>query len=75
MIRGIGVFAALAPQRGAASVRMMWAMWPSFLAAGVAEMLFFACIDPLELHPFAETGEASLQRHSGTSQMPELGAN
>jgi len=46
-------------ERGAASVRMMWALWPSFLAAGLAEMVFFAFIDPMELHPFAESGEAS----------------
>lgn len=26
-------------------------LWPSFLAAGVATMLFFAFFDPLELYP------------------------
>ena len=28
----------------------MWAGWPSFLMAGVLEMLVFAVVDPGELH-------------------------
>jgi len=30
--------------------RIMWILWPAFLVAGVAEMVFFALVDPGELH-------------------------
>ncbi|OYT92972.1 MAG: hypothetical protein CFE43_05525 [Burkholderiales bacterium PBB3] len=30
--------------------RLMWVVWPAFLAAGVLEVLVFALIDPQELH-------------------------
>jgi hypothetical protein len=30
--------------------RWMWIAWPSFLMAGVLEMLVFAAVDPMELH-------------------------
>lgn len=30
-------------------------MWPSFLVAGIAEILFFTIIDPQELYLFGET--------------------
>ena len=30
--------------------RVMWIVWPAFLAAGVLEMLVFAVVDPQELH-------------------------
>ncbi|MBN9371546.1 hypothetical protein JNX00_14045 [Hydrogenophaga sp. YM1] len=30
--------------------RWMWVGWPSFLMAGVLEMLVFAVVDPGELH-------------------------
>ncbi len=43
--------------RSGVAQRLMWVLWPGFLAAGVAETLFFACIDPLDLHPFAGGGE------------------
>jgi uncharacterized protein YybS (DUF2232 family) len=29
--------------------RVLWALWPSFLVAGVAEMAFFSVVDPEEL--------------------------
>ena len=32
--------------------RMLWILWPSFLVAGVGEMLLFALIDPHELSLF-----------------------
>jgi len=38
-----------------------WALsivWPSFLMAGVLEMLVFACVDPADLHWF---GGASME--------------
>ena len=28
--------------------RLMWVMWPAFLVAGVAEMIFFTMFDPFE---------------------------
>ena len=40
-------------------MRLMWVLWPSFLAAGVAETFVFACVDPLELYPFSAAGEAT----------------
>lgn len=30
--------------------RLMWVLWPAFLAAGAGEMLLFAFIDPSDLH-------------------------
>ncbi len=30
--------------------RLMWILWPAFLAAGVSEILVFALVDPHELH-------------------------
>lgn len=30
--------------------RLMWVVWPAFLAAGVLEVLVFALVDPQELH-------------------------
>lgn len=30
--------------------RIMWVLWPSFLVAGAAEILFFSVFDPFDLH-------------------------
>lgn len=30
--------------------RLMWVLWPSFMVAGVLEMLVFAMVDPQDLH-------------------------
>jgi hypothetical protein len=32
--------------------RMLWVLWPAFLVAAVAELLFFAAFDPADLHLF-----------------------
>jgi len=32
--------------------RILWVLWPSFLVAAVAELLFFAVIDPQDLSVF-----------------------
>ena len=32
--------------------RLLWVLWPSFVVAGVAEVLFFTLIDPQELYLF-----------------------
>ena len=41
---------------------LMWVLWPSFLAAGVAEIIVFSLIDPDDLivlgHPVHVTREA-----------------
>ncbi len=34
--------------------KLIWILWPSFLVAGVAEILFFTVIDPQELYLFGE---------------------
>lgn len=34
--------------------RLMWILWPSFLVAGVAEVVFFTVIDPQELYLLGE---------------------
>jgi len=39
--------------------RAMWILWPSFLVAAVAEMLFFAVFDPGELTLFGRSLELS----------------
>ena len=38
----------------------IWILWPSFVVAGVAEIMFFTAFDPKELHIFGEP--ASLSR-------------
>jgi hypothetical protein len=32
--------------------RLMWVIWPAFLAASIAEAIFFTIFDPFELHFF-----------------------
>ncbi len=34
--------------------RLIWVLWPSFIVAGIAEILFFTLIDPQELYLFGE---------------------
>lgn len=34
--------------------RLIWILWPAFVVAGVAEILFFTMIDPKELYLFGE---------------------
>ena len=41
--------------------RILWILWPSFLAAAGAEFLFFAFFDPMELHLLGQPLEASRQ--------------
>jgi hypothetical protein len=36
--------------------RAIWILWPSFLVAGVAEMLFFSAFDPVEWHGSRDAG-------------------
>jgi len=39
--------------------RLMWVLWPAFLAAGVAEAIFFTVFDPFDLHFFGSPLEIS----------------
>jgi hypothetical protein len=39
--------------------RLIWILWPSFVVAGIAEILFFTVIDPQELYLFGEPTEFS----------------
>ncbi len=39
--------------------RLMWVLWPAFLAAGVAEVIFFTVFDPFDLHFFGSPLEMS----------------
>lgn len=34
--------------------RLIWILWPSFIVAGVGEVLFFTVFDPQELYLFGE---------------------
>ena len=39
--------------------RLMWIVWPAFLVAAIAEMLFFSIFDPLDLHSLLTPLEGS----------------
>jgi len=41
--------------------RAMQVMWPAFLVAGVAELVFFSIFDPFELHFFGQPLDWSRQ--------------
>jgi hypothetical protein len=41
--------------------RIMWIVWPSFLMAGVLEMLVFAMFDPQDMHWFGQPVQLSRQ--------------
>ena len=35
-------------------LKILWVLWPSFIVAGVAEIIFFTVIDPQELYLFGQ---------------------
>jgi hypothetical protein len=37
----------------------MWILWPAFVVAGAAEIVFFSVFDPFQLHFFGEPLEMS----------------
>ena len=41
--------------------RLMWIIWPSFLMAGVLEMLVFSMVDPEDMHWFGHQLDFSRQ--------------
>ncbi len=41
--------------------RVMWIVWPSFLMAGVLEVLVFAMVDPQDMHWFGQSVQLSRQ--------------
>jgi len=43
------------------SQRVMQVVWPAFLMAGVAELVFFSVFDPFELHFFGQPLDLSRQ--------------
>jgi hypothetical protein len=43
------------------SQRLMWVLWPAFLAAGLAEGIFFTLFDPSEMSLFGTPVEISRQ--------------
>jgi len=45
--------------------RLGWILWPSFLAACLASVLFFAAVDPLLLRGAGPQMFAQLSRESG----------
>lgn len=38
---------------------VIWVMWPAFIAAGIAEVIFFTMIDPRQLYLFGQQVEWS----------------
>ncbi len=49
------------PGRALTARRIMWIVWPAFLVAGVAELVFFSVFDPFDLHFFGAQLEMSRQ--------------
>jgi len=47
------------PTRWLTARRVMWIVWPAFLAAAVAELVFFSLFDPFDLHFFGAPLEMS----------------
>ena len=47
------------PPRWLTAQRIMWIVWPAFLMAGVAELVFFSIFDPFDLHFFGASLELS----------------
>ncbi len=41
--------------------RIMWILWPAFLAAGAGEAIFFTVFDPFDLHFFGAPLDLSRQ--------------
>ena len=41
--------------------RLMWILWPGFLAAGIATTVFFTLFDPFDLHLFGAPLDLSRQ--------------
>lgn len=34
--------------------RLIWVLWPSFIVAGIAEIVFFTVVDPQQLYLFGQ---------------------
>ncbi len=39
--------------------KAIWILWPGFIVAGVAEVLFFTVVDPVEIHLFGQPAGVS----------------
>ena len=44
---------------GSLAQRLIWVIWPAFVVAGIAEIVFFTVFDPFELHFFGAPLELS----------------
>ena len=51
----------MAQEQSLLTKRLMWIGWPSFLLAGVLEMLVFTLVDPEDMHWFGHQLEFSRQ--------------
>ena len=49
------------PIRVLTARHLMWIVWPAFLVAAAAELVFFSVFDPLDLHFFGAPLEMSRQ--------------
>ena len=54
--------------------RLMWVIWPAFLVAGVAELVFFSIFDPFDLHFFGAPLDMSRAGHLHDGLFRILGA-
>jgi len=52
---------AVSTGTGLLARRLMWVIWPAFLVAAVAELIFFSIFDPFELHFFGAPLDMSRQ--------------
>ena len=52
---------AMSTGTGLLARRLMWVIWPAFLVAAVAELVFFSIFDPFELHFFGAPLDMSRQ--------------
>lgn len=46
--------------------RAIWILWPSFVVAGVADVLFFSFVDPLDFRLLGAVGLSRLGAYSVT---------
>jgi len=46
-----------AGERETLALYLMWSLWPGFLVAGIAEVVFFSLVDPLDLRLLSDYHE------------------
>jgi hypothetical protein len=60
-VTGNAMSDAARPDPRIAGRRLMWIVWPAFLVAAVAELVFFSIFDPFDLHFFGAPLDLSRQ--------------